>query len=606
MRKLLLALFAFAVLAVVRIPQAHATPFIILDPSAFADTEACTQASGCPESEMTAMFTWYWKINISSVTVGDTDNFSIVSTNCSGTMYIDCNVYLAFHPKTPDHLETTLLIQYTDSKGVPGTAKATLRGNGFVPALEIVPVWNNFGPKALNSEKEWMYAKVMNHALIDIGIESITMASLSNAAFGVDQECVTTLPPDGSCIMGMSFEPTDASAVNSMVYGWITLTSQYEEDEGVGLQGYVLAADQRDLNYSKSEIGFGTETVGGASSAQTFAITNVGVPDVDIASIVSNSAEFPVTHDCPATLAHGLSCTVSTTFEPTVAGAREGTVTITSNAPDVGTTFDVSLSGVGVDPDRPTVKLSTSSLDFGDQTIGATEHLSVILTNEGGAALTVTTVTTDAPFGVETDCDDNVVAPNGRCSIIVAFTPTAVGDVTGTITINDDASDTPQTVNLKGNGTQAATPVASLSANSIDFGAQAVGSTTTQSLTITNTGTSDLSISLTTLDGEGVEAYSKTDGCRETALEPNAACTIDFLFTPTTPGTTYVAALSIADNAADSPQSVTITGSGVASSGGGGSCQLSGGVFGLSGGAAVTSALALLVGLRLVRSRKRR
>ena len=570
------ALFSLCLFA--HAARAEASPFIVLNPTEFADTQACAEASGCPESELTATLTWFWKASVTSVTIADTTNFSIESTGCTGTVYIACNVRLKFHPQKPTYMSTTLSIDYAID-GKPGTATAQISGKGYVPSLKITPLEVNFGGKALNSEKEWMFVEIENPALIDINVTSLYMTHDSDPAFGLDHECETTLAPGGTCNMGVSFYPTDASKVNQQLEGWVLVISEYQQDQEVDLTGYVLPEDQRDLSYSKSSLSFSGQTIGSVSAPQTFTITNVGGLGVTIASIASDSASFPVTHDCPIapdTIEHGESCTVSTTFAPAAAGMHAGTIAIISDAPVDGTEFDVALAGVGLDPSKPSVELSTTSLDFGSQTINTTSSkLYVVLTNNGGAALNVTTVTAAAPFAVDTDCDDNAVSPNGgRCVIQTTFTPTALGNVTGAITINDDAPDTPQTISLEGTGTTAAEPKASLSASAIDFGAQAVGNTTTQTLTVTNTGNSDLAIGLTTLDGEGIEAYSKSDGCRSQTLSPNGTCAVEFLFTPTTAGTVYSVSFVMASNSSDSPQSIVITGSGLNPSSGGGSCAI--------------------------------
>jgi hypothetical protein len=76
----------------------------------------------------------------------------------------------------------------------------------------------------------------------------------------------------------------------------------------------------------------------------------------------------------------------------------------------------------------------------------------VIVTNSGNADLTVTSVTASlADFGVTSNCT-NSVPPGANCTIGVFFDPTASGTRTGTLTLTDNASDTPQTVTLTGTG----------------------------------------------------------------------------------------------------------------------------------------------------------
>jgi hypothetical protein len=46
-----------------------------------------------------------------------------------------------------------------------------------------------------------------------------------------------------------------------------------------------------------------------------------------VASVISSSADFPRTHNCPATLAGGQFCSASVTFQPTTYGHRKGSLT---------------------------------------------------------------------------------------------------------------------------------------------------------------------------------------------------------------------------------------------------------------------------------------
>lgn len=105
------------------------------------------------------------------------------------------------------------------------------------------------------------------------------------------------------------------------------------------------------------------------------------------------------------------------------------------------------------------------------------------------------------------------------------------------------------------------TPIASLSSSSLAFGNQGVNTNVAQVVTLTNTGDATLSISGITIVGTNANQFSRTTTCGA-ALAANATCTITVTFAPTTGGN-KAATLSIADNAVGSPQSVTLSGTGV-------------------------------------------
>ena len=141
----------------------------------------------------------------------------------------------------------------------------------------------------------------------------------------------------------------------------------------------------------------------------------------------------------------------------------------------------------------------------------------------------------------------------------VTFTPTAEGSRAVAVTITDDAADSPQTVNLSGTGVAAAAPVVSLSTTSLVFGKQVIGTTSDpQAVSLTNTGTATLTLSSITASGD----YAQTNTCGS-AVAAGANCQMDVTFTPTAEGS-RAGAVTITDDAADSPQTVNLSGTGVA------------------------------------------
>jgi hypothetical protein len=129
----------------------------------------------------------------------------------------------------------------------------------------------------------------------------------------------------------------------------------------------------------------------------------------------------------------------------------------------------------------------------------------------------------------------------------------------GTVSITDNAVDSPQAVTLTGTGTA---PIAALSPLSVSFTSQVVGSPSTpQSLKLSNTGSAALSVSGATLTGGASGDFALQNQCGG-SLAPGANCNMSVTFTPTAAGT-RVATLSIGTNASGDPQSVPITGVGV-------------------------------------------
>src|SRR6202007_1888909 len=96
--------------------------------------------------------------------------------------------------------------------------------------------------------------------------------------------------------------------------------------------------------------------------------------------------------------------------------------------------------------------LAPASLACGNQNLNTTSAAqTVTLTNTGNAALSITSIAASTQFAQTNTCGASVAA-GANCTISVTFTPTAIGAQTGTITITDNATGSPQTVRLTGTG----------------------------------------------------------------------------------------------------------------------------------------------------------
>lgn len=101
---------------------------------------------------------------------------------------------------------------------------------------------------------------------------------------------------------------------------------------------------------------------------------------------------------------------------------------------------------------------------------------------------------------------------------------------------------------------------ASLSPTSLNLGTIAIGATSgVQKITLSNVGAGDLVISGLTASGN----FSETDTCSGQTLAPAATCDISVTFTPSVLGI-IPGALTIFDNATNSPQIVALSGKGLA------------------------------------------
>ena len=131
--------------------------------------------------------------------------------------------------------------------------------------------------------------------------------------------------------------------------------------------------------------------------------------------------------------------------------------------------------------------------------------------------------------------------------------------MTADITIVDKAGNATQTIALSGTGVSA--PAVSLSVTSLSFGTVKTGSTSdSQSFTLTNTGGSALRISSIKVTGTDASSFGFANSC-DSSVAAGGSCSIHGHFTPKTTGV-LSAAITIADNAGGSPQSIALSGTG--------------------------------------------
>ena len=214
--------------------------------------------------------------------------------------------------------------------------------------------------------------------------------------------------------------------------------------------------------FSSAPLYFGNVALGSsANSAET--ITNCGNGPLNIASITvtgNGNSDFSQTNTCSATLQPTSTCKVTVTFSPTatiVYGSsisESATLTVTSNA-SIGTS-KLPVSGTAAEP-----LVQVMQTPIYPQLIGTTAPTSAVvgIENSGSAELKVSSATlsqTSTDFKIVSNyCTTlplGVVYPGQNCGIQISFTPTQAGTRTATLTVTDNAPDSPQVISLSGEG----------------------------------------------------------------------------------------------------------------------------------------------------------
>jgi hypothetical protein len=211
-------------------------------------------------------------------------------------------------------------------------------------------------------------------------------------------------------------------------------------------------------------LSLGNITVGTPSPAQPITLTSTGDQALSLNSITisgANTSEFSESDTClpPTVLQPSKSCMISVIFTPSATGLRQATLMVADNAP--GSPQIVQLSGTGVapPPPKPAVTLVPGSVSFTTITQGtASSPTTVTVTNSGNATLHITSVVVAGnnpnDFATTNKCS-GAVSANASCTIVVTCAPLAAGQRSETITLADDAPDSPQVIDVAGNANPA-------------------------------------------------------------------------------------------------------------------------------------------------------
>jgi hypothetical protein len=263
----------------------------------------------------------------------------------------------------------------------------------------------------------------------------------------------------------------------------------------------------------------------GATSNSSFTYYNLGTGPITIAAPAlggTNPGDFNVYQsNCPvgpATLASGGSCVVYVSFTPTAPGVRAATVTMTDNSAQ--NPHMVQLTGTA-QATTESIAFNVGTVTFGAVTMGASTNNSFTVYNVGTGPVTATSYalggTNPGDFNIyNSNCpaSPSTLNAGGNCTVYVSFTPAAAGVRSATISITDNATGSPQVVNLVGAG-QTAVQSLGFSVVNSDFGIEPVGYTSsTNSVQATNNGDASISLTSVTITGANATDFSITsNGC---------------------------------------------------------------------------------------------
>lgn len=225
-----------------------------------------------------------------------------------------------------------------------------------------------FGSQPVNTRSASQQIVVRN-----TGSEMLDVSSVQvTGAFSLESNtCSVATAPGSTCALEVTFTPTTPGAS----VGALTIV----DDAPGGSQVVMLSGSGGAGSlFIHPPSPFGSQSLGTTSGVQPVLVRSVGDLPVRIGGVATSGDFSTQFHTCPSILPAGATCTAFISFSPTVAGTREGRLTISSDTSSSPSSVD--LTGVGIG--RP-------SLSFGlinRLKSGSFLDVDVLVTNSGSGA----------------------------------------------------------------------------------------------------------------------------------------------------------------------------------------------------------------------------
>jgi hypothetical protein len=275
-----------------------------------------------------------------------------------------------------------------------------------------------------------------------------------NCSTGIDGENGTAGDPDLTAILGATHTTNDAAVLEfDFVPKTPTLTFSYvfasdEYNEFVGAFNDVFAFFVNGNNIA---------LLPGVTPPTPVSINTVN-PNANSSFYINNDTLFPAAGAVDTEM-DGLTVVLTATAQVNANQTNHIKLAI-ADAEDDQLDSNVFIKAGSLS--SSTLTFNPTSVDFGNQPVNTTSGKQPItVTNTGTAAVNITTIVPSAGFG-ETDNCVGALPAAGTCTIQATFTPTTATAFTGTIMVNDDAVDSPQTVGLSGTGTSSGPTLVSI------------------------------------------------------------------------------------------------------------------------------------------------
>jgi len=546
-------------------------------------------------------------MKVFSVAVSDQVNFTILNETCTGAVLnsggpSSCDVDVVFNP-TDDGLYSVQLLFATDAVSpTNGQIVWGLQGTGPI----------DFGQIGVGQSSQAQVVQLTNTGTTDLTMNAdAEIDPLSNLDFSVvSTTCLsgTVLSAHEDCVTLVVYAPSSlgvASPSGSLVFDTDAGLASVTLD-GEGILGPAMSIVPDPMN-------FPDQLVGTASEARLVEVRSVGtapLTNISVSSLATGTNFSVLQDNCDGQdLAVGASCMLQVTFTPDDAILFNDSLDVSA---DNVSTETVDFSGTGIQ----SAISSSGSGAFGSVNVGAQGGPNTItLTNTSAtASLNLGNLqqvgANPNQFAIANDnCSNAVLAPSpgpgNTCTFQALFLPTSGGSFTDSVLVPNDSATPNFAVALSGTGAVPGVALAQFSPTVLDYDLtlpETGSASEAQTVTITNIGTSNLTITSLSLGGTDAGAFSQTNNCDGQTLASGDSCTATVTFSSSVVGD-FNATLLVASNSSGTPFLVLL-GSARSDATGGGGCSLGAAQSRLPGAAFAVFGLAL-AGAATLRRRAR-
>lgn len=452
-----------------------------------------------------------------------------------------CAIELAYHAAKQTSTDSvTLALDQGLSVLVTGETlpQPTANAAAANPNLSVTPATIAFANQVVTTS---VSSETQTITVTNTGTTAFSLTTALTGDFTQATSCGPTLAAGASCQAVITFVPSAPGTREGLFAATAGSGTSpvYVAISGVALP--ILAAANGSTNTANNgTVSFGDVPVGEPTTqwikiTQAFpqltaAVNNGNTNSGDYTAILVEDIGYG--HGQPPATAFSTSftgscnnCWLGITSKPSAAGARTASLVLTSSAAGSGYALTLATTGMPLTG----LLLNPLSADFGPVAVGSVSDATTFsLTNQTASAITVNAPVLTGSFSFSAapsggaSCG-GTLAPAASCFVEVAFNPSTNGPQSGTLAITTSAGTS--TTTLTGYGL--ANPGIAFSPAALVFANVPGTSSTAQTITVSNTGTSVLQLGAPTT---GSTFFTAQSSCG--ALNPGQQCTIAVNFVP--------------------------------------------------------------------------